>query len=381
MSEAPAPSAAAYLPLQRLPAVARWAVLLAASILLGGILHWAKLPAALMLGPLLAAVLVQMTGGAVKVPGVLMAAALTVIGCLVARSITLAIIDGFVLHWPVFLGVVALTVTASTAIGWTMSRLRIIHGTTAVWGMMPGAAMVMMVMAEAYGADFRLVAFMQYLRIVLVAAAASIVALLFVHGGSGSGGFTTGLFPPLDPAQLAATAAIALVGGALGIATRLPAGVLLGPLLLGAVLNMFGWVRIELPPIVLAASYALIGWNTGLRFTRDMLTAAARALPQSVGATILLMAFCGLLAWLLVEFLHIDPLTAYLATSPGGLDAAAIIAASTKVDMPFVMALQTVRLMLLLMIGPMVARWAAGTLDRVPAAVDPVRPSDLGDLN
>ena len=232
MSEAPAPSAAAYLPLQRLPAVARWVVLLAASVILGGILHWAKLPAALMLGPLLAAVLVQMTGGAVKVPGVLMAAALTVIGCLVARSITFAIIDGFVLHWPVFLGVVALTVTASTAIGWTMSRLRIIHGTTAVWGMMPGAAMVMMVMAEAYGADFRLVAFMQYLRVVLVAAAASIVALLFVHGGSGSGGFTTGLFPPLDPAQLAATAAIALVGGALGIATRLPAGVLLGPLLL-----------------------------------------------------------------------------------------------------------------------------------------------------
>jgi uncharacterized protein len=381
VSEAPAPSAAAYLPLQRLPAAARWMVLLAASVLLGGILHWAKLPAALMLGPLVAAVLVQMAGGAVKVPGVLMTAAQAVIGCLVARSITPGIIDGFALHWPVFLGVVALTVAASTAIGWTISRLRIIHGTTAVWGMMPGAAMVMMVMAEAYGADFRQVAFMQYLRVVLVAAAASIVALLFVHGSSASGGFTTGLFPPLDPAQLTATAAIALVGGAVGIATRLPAGVLLGPLVLGAVLNMFGWVRIELPPIVLAASYALIGWNTGLRFTRDMLAAAARALPQSVGATILLMAFCGLLAWLLVEFLHIDPLTAYLATSPGGLDAAAVIAASTKVNMPFVMALQTVRLIMLLAIGPAVARWVAGTLDGGPAGVDPVRPPDLGDLD
>jgi hypothetical protein len=31
--------------------------------------------------------------------------------------------------------------------------------------------------------------------------------------------------------------------------------------------------------------------------------------------------------------------TRYLATSPGGVDAAAIIAASTKVDTPFVMAL------------------------------------------
>jgi uncharacterized membrane protein AbrB (regulator of aidB expression) len=44
--------------------------------------------------------------------------------------------------------------------------------------MLPGAATVMMVMVEAYGADFRLVAFMQYLRVVLVAAVASVVALL-----------------------------------------------------------------------------------------------------------------------------------------------------------------------------------------------------------
>jgi uncharacterized protein len=165
------------------------------------------------------------------------------------------------------------------------------------------------------------------------------------------------------------------------MATGIPAGVLLGPLALGAVLNVLGWVRIELPPIILAASYALIGWNTGLRFTRDMLAAAARALPQSAGATILLMAFCGLLAWLLVEFLQVDPLTAYLATSPGGLDAAAIIAASTKVDMPFVMALQTVRLIALMVIGPTVARWAAGSLDRDAASVEPVGSSDLGDLD
>jgi uncharacterized membrane protein AbrB (regulator of aidB expression) len=48
----------------------------------------------------------------------------------------------------------------------------------AIWGMLPGAATVMMVMVEAYGADFRLVAFMQYLRVVLVAAVASVVALL-----------------------------------------------------------------------------------------------------------------------------------------------------------------------------------------------------------
>lgn len=370
---------AAARPLQPLSVTLRWAVLLAASLVLGGGLAWAKLPAALMLGPLAAALLAQMAGGAVTVPRALMVAAQAVIGCLVAKSITPAIITGLALHWPIFLGVVTLSVAASAAIGWTMSRLRIIPGSTAVWGMLPGAAPVMMVMAEAHGADFRLVAFMQYLRVVLVAAAASGVALLFVHGDGGR--FATGLFPPVDLPNFAATAAIALAGGILGLAARIPAGVLLCPLALGAVFNVLGWVSIELPPIVLIASYALIGWNTGLRFTRDVLAAAARALFQSMGATILLMAFCGLLAWLLVVLLHIDPLTAYLATSPGGVDAAAIIAASTHVDTPFVMALQTIRMIVLLIIGAPVARWVAGTLDRKPRDPEPVGPPDLGDLD
>jgi uncharacterized protein len=61
----------------------------------------------------------------------------------------------------VFLGVVALSIITSAGGGWVMSRFRIIPGTTAVWGMLPGGATVMMLMAEAYGADSRLVAFMR----------------------------------------------------------------------------------------------------------------------------------------------------------------------------------------------------------------------------
>ena len=369
-----APSATGRM-LQPLPAAARWGVLLAVSALATGLLQWVRLPAALMLGPLAAAILVQAAGGAVKTPRAAMTAAQAVIGCLVARSITPAIVSGFASHWPVFLAVIALSVGASAGIGWSMSRLRIVSGTTAVWGMLPGAATAMMLMAEAYGADFRLVAFMQYLRVVLVAGVASLVALLFVHGG---GRFAGGYFPPLHLPDLAATAGVAVVGSGLGLALRIPAGALLGPLALGAALNIAGWVRIELPPVVLIASYAAIGWNTGLRFTRDVLAAAARALPQCLGAAALLMAFCGLLAWMLVVLLHVDPLTAYLATSPGGVDAAAIIAASAKVDTSFVMALQTLRVILVLAIGPPLARRVAGML--APGSPR-LRPPDLCDLD
>jgi membrane AbrB-like protein len=94
-----------------------------------------------------------------------------------------------------------------------------------------------------------------------------------------------------------------------------------------------------------------------LNFTSKILRHAVRALPQIVGSIVALMAFCGGLAWLLSHELGIDPLTAYLATSPGGLDSVANIAAvSDSVDLSFVMALQAARLLFVLMFGPSLAR-------------------------
>ncbi|PWR23346.1 putative ammonia monooxygenase [Zavarzinia compransoris] len=58
----------------------------------------------------------------------------------------------------------------------------------------------------------------------------------------------------------------------------------------------------------------------------------------------------------LVAVAGLDPLTAYLATSPGGADTVAIIAASTRVDAPFVMTMQMARFLVVLAIGPGLAR-------------------------
>jgi hypothetical protein len=50
---------------------------------------------------------------------------------------------------------------------------------------------------------------------------------------------------------------------------------------------------------------------------------------------------------------HVDALTAYLVTSPGCLDSVAIIAASTlQVDLSFVLAFQSVRLLLAIALAP-----------------------------
>jgi len=86
---------------------------------------------------------------------------------------------------------------------------------------------------------------------------------------------------------------------------------------------------------------------------------ALRALPAILVSIVALIGLCALLSWLLARVAHVDALTAYLAMSPGGMDTVAIIAASSPVDLPFVMCLQTVRLFIVIALGPRLARWVA----------------------
>ena len=149
--------------LSTLPVFARWGVLIALSVLFAALLTWARLPAALLLGSMLAGILVENGGAGILVPQLPFGFALAIIGCMIARVLTSTIIHSFLHQWPLFLGISFLVIVASCLLGWLISKFRILPETTAIWGLLPGAAPTMMVMADAYyGADARLVTFMQW---------------------------------------------------------------------------------------------------------------------------------------------------------------------------------------------------------------------------
>ena len=65
-----------------------------------------------------------------------------------------------------------------------------------------------------------------------------------------------------------------------------------------------------------------------------------------------------------MRWADVDPLTAYLATSPGGADSIAIIAAASPVDIPFVLTMQVLRMLFVMFTGPAIARTMARQLHR-----------------
>lgn len=348
----------------------QWGLLLGLSLLLSLIAYKLRLPAALLIGPMAAAIFVAARDGSIRMSSQPFIAAQGIIGCLIGQSIPLSMVDDVARGWPLFLLGIVGVITAASAIGYVLTRMNFLPGTTAIWGTSPGASTAMIVMSEDYGADVRLVAVMQYLRVGCVIAVAAVVARIWSPSG-----LQTAVNVAADPVwfptisrALFATVAIAIGGAFLATRLKIPAGAFLLPMVVTICVHETGWVGIELPPWLLAFGYALIGWSIGLRFTRPILMHALMALPRIMVSIVSLIVLCGLMAWVLVVVGGIDPLTAYLATSPGGADSIAIIAASTNVDIRFVTAMQLSRLMVAMLISPMLSRAIAKRAIRAQTA-------------
>ena len=340
------------------PPALRWGALIGLSLLFAGGLEALRLPAAPLLGSMAAAVLLASKGGAVRVTRPIFFAAQGVVGVMIAANLPPTLLGEIASAWPVFLAGTLSTLFASCLLGWLMARSGALPGTTAIWGALPGAATAMTLMSEGYGADMRLVAFMQYLRVGACAVVATFVARLM---GTSASGYSFEWRPTQSvlwnaPVPLG----IAFIGAGIGMGLRIPGGALLVPMAIGITAKLADGAALALPMPVLATGYSLIGWGIGMRFSPEVLAHAARVFPRVVLSILMLIAICGGFAGILVLFAGIDPLTAYLATSPGGADSVAIIAASTRVDMPFIMAMQVARFLLVLVAGPALARLLSG---------------------
>ena len=333
----------------------QWTLLVVSSLILGFIFQAFHVPAALLLGPMIIGVLMGLMGATVRITPIFFKIAQGILGCMIAQSLSPSILPPLLNDWPMVLLVLIATLMASGLSGWLLVKFSNLPGPTGAWGSSPGGASAMVAMAGDFGADVRLVAFMQYLRVLFVATAAAFVARMSL-GDSASAAAAVVWFPPIDW-RFGVTLLLALAGVWLGPRLRIPSGALLLPAFVGAVLHSTDTMTLQVPEWLLAIAYTLIGWSVGLRFTRPIFKLALRTLPQMIASIIGLMVLCGAMAWLLTKVLHVDMLTAYLATSPGGLDTVAIIAAGSNVNLGFVMAMQTLRLLTIIVTGPAMARF------------------------
>ena len=89
--------------LRRTPPALQWSALLGATLICVGAFELARLPAALLIGAIAAAILLSWLEGRVRIPPWAFIIAQGFVGCLVARSITPDIVMTIFHRWPMFL--------------------------------------------------------------------------------------------------------------------------------------------------------------------------------------------------------------------------------------------------------------------------------------
>jgi membrane AbrB-like protein len=339
----------------------KWVLLAGLSVLVTLALDWLHIPASRFLGPLWAAIALAVFQFRLTLHPRIYPCAQGLIGLLVASSLSPSTWVVLANSWPFLVGGTIWSILASLLLGLVLYRFRILPGSAAVWGLSPGAAGVMTIMSGDYGADMRLVAFTQYLRVLVVSMAAVGVAHLAMTSPPASQVPGPSFFSALIiwPDLVVALLALAL-GLGLTELTGLPGGLILLPMIFGIGAENFLGVSVAPPMWLMIPAYAIMGWRVGLTFDRDTLILTLKMLPAVILAIFILIAACGLCAVVMVYWGGFDPLTAYLASSPGGLDAVTIIASAAGVDLPIVMAMQACRLLLVIVTAPYLARWISG---------------------
>lgn len=250
------------------------------------------------------------------------------------------------------------TLGLSVACGLLLARVTELDRATAAFGTIAGGATGIIVMARDLGADQRLVAVLQYLRVVVVVVVTPLIAAAaFGSGGGAEAG--TGIAATEEAGLAGVAFAAVCIGVGLGLARRvpLPAPALLLPLLVAAVLTVIGAPGVaRVPEVVQQVAFGVIGIEVGLRFTPESLRSAGRiVLPALAFVVALLVASFGL-ALLLAPLAGVSTLTAYLATTPGGLYAVLAVAVGSGADTTFVLAVQVLRLLVMLLAAPVLAR-------------------------
>ena len=251
--------------------IRRWAAVATAVVAVSVVLGWIGVPSHTLIGATLVGVLVALWFPQRMVIGHgADRASQAVIGVALGATVSAATLPELGAAWlPVTLVTLG-TVLSTVALGLLLRRTSGLDTGTALLASVPGGAVGLVVMAREMGTDERIVAFSQYLRVLVIVIAAPLVATALVVG-HGGGAFTPE--PLVAGVGAIVVAAVAgTCGWLLGRAVGLPAPALLGPMLVTAVVALtLPSLPAHVPAPMLEAAFALIGLDVGLRFTGDAL--------------------------------------------------------------------------------------------------------------
>lgn len=325
----------------------------------GGLVFWLLgIPAPWLAGSMLAAIIAIFSGVRIGMPDWLRAMSFIFLGIQTGTSVTWDTVDRAA-QWPLSIAFLGLTVVAVT---WACTAYYVKRSgwdkPTALFASLPGALSLTLLLASGTSADMRRVTIAQCIRLFfLVAALPSLITWMtpdsVFHPGPGAMG------------NLFDIALLILVSAGAGYALewmKVPAGLMLGPMLASAALELSGLISGTAPAFVLIPANVVLGVMIGARFSHFTFTEFRDALKEGFSGFLIALAIALAGAAITSAFSGLPLALTLLAFAPGGLDAMTIMAFSLNLDPAYVGAHQMARYIGLALLMPMVTAYVLGRM-------------------
>ncbi|WP_348983944.1 AbrB family transcriptional regulator [Cobetia sp. 1CM21F] len=323
------------------------------SLALGGVGGWlfqlTGMPLAWMLGPLVANLLGAMAGLKLGVPDRMRNLFLGVLGLTLGARVSPELVSHLSSWWLSALLLLA-GVWASTLACAAWYRRCGFDATSAWFSSVPGALTAMVVIGERIGGDPQRIAVAQSLRVLLVI---MILPPLYwvLEGAAGTPGIGSDV--AVSGLWLIAVLPILLP---LARRLRIPNASLLAPLLLALVLSLGDVVRFSPPVWGTDVMQLVLGCAIGARFKGLTPRVLVGVMGQSGVATLISLSVLGCFAELIHQLMGVPRDVAFLALAPGGIGEMALLAVALDLDPIFVAFHHLLRLIVLMLLLPVMAR-------------------------
>lgn len=319
---------------------------------LGGLLFRVlTLPLPWMLGALSFTLIAAVTRAPIRAPERLRDPVITVIGVLLGSGFT-PDMAGQVATWGWSLAALAIYLAvAAVLVVPFYRRFGGFDPVTAYFAGMPGGLAEMMTMGRAMGGDDRKIILAHAARIVVTVA---LIALWFRLLQGHAVGSNPGGAPLRDMAlaDIAILVACGLAGALLGRRLRLPAPMLVGPMILSGLVHLTGLTDSSPPGGLVIMAQILLGTIMGCRFIGTPGRDVARALILSLWATLITFAVALVFAVALWSATDLPMEQIVLAYAPGGLTEMSLVALAIQAEVAFVALHHVVRIVIVVAAAP-----------------------------
>ncbi len=342
----------------------------------GGLLcWWLHLPAPWLAGAMIFGVIAIFCGAPLGMPDWLKALSFIFLGIQTGTAVTWDTVERAA-QWPLSIAFLAVTVVAVT---WACTRFYVRQrgwdGPTALFASLPGALSLVLLLASSTGADMRRVAIAQCIRLFfLVGALPSLILWLsppdMLHA------------PPPVIGSVSDLALLIAVSAAAGFGLErlhVPAGLILGPMLASAGLELGGVVNGAAPNSILIPANVVLGVMIAARFKGFTFAEFRAALREGFSGFVIALAIAMAGAGITTLVAGLPFALTLLAFSPGGLDAMTIMAFSLDLDPAYVGAHQMARYLGLALLMPVVTGYVLNRMGAQVNVTSVTQPSKLED--